>query len=248
LIKDENGDLLVVSHNILNRWKNYFSQLLNVHSVGAVRQREIHTAEQLVPEPSPFEVEIATAKFKIYATPGIDQIGAELIQARGETLQSEIHNLINYYIWNNDELPKKLESIIVPVYKQGDKADCSNYRGISLFSTSYKMLSSILSRLSLCVYEITGDHQCGFRLNRSTADQIFCIRQILEKWKYNDIGYMYRLFIDFKKTYDLVMRGVLSNILIEFGVPMKLVRLIKMSLLKPIVKSIQVNICLRRFC
>jgi hypothetical protein len=26
LVKDENGDLLVDSHNILNRWKNYFSQ------------------------------------------------------------------------------------------------------------------------------------------------------------------------------------------------------------------------------
>jgi hypothetical protein len=32
LIKDENGDLLVDSHNIMNRWKNYFSELLNVHS------------------------------------------------------------------------------------------------------------------------------------------------------------------------------------------------------------------------
>jgi hypothetical protein len=30
LVKDENGDLLADSHNILNRWKNYFSQLLNV--------------------------------------------------------------------------------------------------------------------------------------------------------------------------------------------------------------------------
>jgi hypothetical protein len=30
-VKDENGDLLADSHNISNRWKNYFSQLLNVH-------------------------------------------------------------------------------------------------------------------------------------------------------------------------------------------------------------------------
>jgi hypothetical protein len=33
LVKDENEDLLADSHNILNRWKNYFSQLLNVHNV-----------------------------------------------------------------------------------------------------------------------------------------------------------------------------------------------------------------------
>jgi hypothetical protein len=34
--KDENSDLLVDSHNILNRKKNYFSQLLNVYSVSHV--------------------------------------------------------------------------------------------------------------------------------------------------------------------------------------------------------------------
>jgi hypothetical protein len=64
LVKDENGDLLAECHNILNRWKNYFSQLLNVHRVSDVRQIEIHRAEPLVPDPSHFEVEIAIAKLK----------------------------------------------------------------------------------------------------------------------------------------------------------------------------------------
>jgi hypothetical protein len=50
-VKNGNGDLVADSHNILNRWKKYFSQLLNVHRVSDVRQIEIHTAEPLVPEP-----------------------------------------------------------------------------------------------------------------------------------------------------------------------------------------------------
>jgi hypothetical protein len=37
-MKDENGELLADSHNILNMWKNYFSQLLNMHNVRDVRQ------------------------------------------------------------------------------------------------------------------------------------------------------------------------------------------------------------------
>jgi hypothetical protein len=50
LVKDKNGDLLTDSHNILNRWKKYVSQLLDVHRVSDVRQTEIHTAEPLLPD------------------------------------------------------------------------------------------------------------------------------------------------------------------------------------------------------
>jgi purine nucleoside phosphorylase len=67
--------------------------------------------------------------------------------------------------------------------------------------------------------------------------QIFCIHQILEKkWEYNET--VHQLFIDFKKAYDPVRREVLYNIIIEFGVPMKSFRLIKMCLMKHIVKSV----------
>jgi hypothetical protein len=65
--------------------------------------------------------------------------------------------------------------------------------------------------------------------SRSTTDHIFFIRQILEKkWEYNEA--VHQLFIDLKKVYDSVRREVLYNILIEFGIPMKLVRLIEMCM------------------
>ncbi|PNF14323.1 hypothetical protein B7P43_G06024 [Cryptotermes secundus] len=69
LVNDENGDLIADSH-ILSRWRNYFSQLLNVHRVSDVRLTEIHTAEPLIPDPNPFEVESAIAKLKRYKSPG----------------------------------------------------------------------------------------------------------------------------------------------------------------------------------
>jgi carbamoylphosphate synthase large subunit len=73
--------------------------VLNVHGVHDVRQKDIHTAEPLVPEPSLVEVEIAIGKFKSYKYPGTDQILAELIKAGGKTLYSEIHKLI-CSMWN----------------------------------------------------------------------------------------------------------------------------------------------------
>jgi hypothetical protein len=172
---------------------------LNVHGVNDVRQTEIHTAEPLVPEPSDSEVGMAIEKLKRHKSPGTDQIPADLIKAGGTTIRSEIHKLINS-IWNKEELPEQWkESIIVPVYKKSDKTDCSNYRGLSLLSTTYRILSNILTRLTPYAEEIIGDHQCGFRRNRSTTDHILCICQILEKkWEYNEA--VHQLFIDFKKA------------------------------------------------
>jgi hypothetical protein len=65
-VKDENGDLLAYSHNILNRWKNYFSQLSNVRNVNHVRQIEVHKAEPLVLGPSRLDTEIANTTLRKY--------------------------------------------------------------------------------------------------------------------------------------------------------------------------------------
>ena len=55
------------------------------------------------------------------------------------------------------------------------------------------------------------------------------IKYVLEKkLEYNEA--VHQLFVDFKKAYDSVRREVLYNLLIEFGIPMKLVRLITMCL------------------
>ena len=86
-------------------------------------------------------------------------------------------------IWNKEELPENLkESIIVPIYKKGDKTYCNSYRGISLLPATYKILSNILpSKLSPYAEEIIGYHQCGFRRNRSPTFYVFSTRPILQK-------------------------------------------------------------------
>jgi len=147
----------------LARWRNHFSQLFNVHGFSDVRQIEIHTAEPLVPKLRVFEVEMALEKLKSHKSPGIDQIPAELIKAGGRTIFFEIHKYTNS-IWNKEELPEEWkDSIIIPIYKKGDKTDCRNYRVISLLSTTYKIVSDILmSRLTPYAEEIIGVHQSGF--------------------------------------------------------------------------------------
>ena len=89
--QDEKFDLVTDSYGILARWRKHFSQPLNVHGVHNVRQREIYTTEPVLPDPSAFEFEMVMVNLKRHKSPGIDQIPAGLIKARGRTIHSEIH-------------------------------------------------------------------------------------------------------------------------------------------------------------
>jgi len=90
-----------------------------------------------VPEPTAFGVELVIEELKSHKLPCIDQIPSELIKAAGKTIHSEIHKLI-ISIWNKEELSEDWkETIIVSIYKKGDKIDCINYRGICQLHTKF---------------------------------------------------------------------------------------------------------------
>jgi hypothetical protein len=86
IIKDDNGNLLAHTQSILNRWNNFFNEVLNVRGVHDVMQMDIYMAEPLVSERSPVKVEIVIGKLKSYKSLGTDQIPAKLIKAGDETL------------------------------------------------------------------------------------------------------------------------------------------------------------------
>jgi hypothetical protein len=92
---------------------------LNVHRVSNVTQVEIHIAEPLIINPCTFEFQTAIAKLKSYKSPSSVEIPAELIEAEGEILRSEIRKLINS-ISIRVELPDQWKkSIIVPSSQEG---------------------------------------------------------------------------------------------------------------------------------
>jgi hypothetical protein len=108
-----------------------------------------------------------------------------MFQVGGNTLCSENHKRINY-IRNEEELSQQWKKYIVPIhiYIKSEQLDCSNYlyRGTSILSVAYNILCKILlSSLTPYVGEVIGDRHCGFRTNRPTAEQKFCVHQILQK-------------------------------------------------------------------
>jgi sorting nexin-29 len=108
---------------------------------------------------------------------------AELLKCGGPDLIRYLYRLINE-IREREEMPEEWKTgLICPIFKKKrDKLNCSNYRGVTLLSVAYKVFSGILQRrLSCYAGEILGEYQCGFRPGRSTTDQIFVMRQSMEK-------------------------------------------------------------------
>ena len=125
----------------------------------------------------------------------------ELLKNMGEAGMSWLLDLCLGF-WNTGGVPEDWgKDLICPIYKKGDKTDCSNYRGISLMSHALKVYERILEvRLRGCV-EHLGEWQCGFRPGRGTTDLIFTLKMILEKtWEWNKEKYV--AFLDLEKAFD----------------------------------------------
>ncbi|KAL0153663.1 hypothetical protein M9458_051028 [Cirrhinus mrigala] len=110
---------------------------------------------------------------------------------------------------------------------EGEKSDCSNYRGITLLSIAGKILTRLL--LNRLVPAIAEDHlpesQCGFRANRSTTDMVFVLRQLQEKCREQNRG-LYITFVDLTKAFDTVSRQGMWQILERLGCPPKFLNMI----------------------
>jgi hypothetical protein len=95
------------------------------------------------------EVEMTFQKLKKHKAPGTDNIPAKLLKYGENELVKHLHTIIKE-IWLKEEMPTDWNlSIICSVHKKGDIIKCSNYRGVSLLNTTYKIFPNILHPLSV---------------------------------------------------------------------------------------------------
>ena len=111
--------------------------------------------------------------------------------------------------------------------RKGDLKDCNNWRGITLLSVPGKIFCSIhLIRIRPAVDHVLREEQAGFRPGWSCIDQIFALRNSLEQsneWQ----SPLIINFIDFQKAFDSVDRNALWRIMELYGIPIKIIDLIK---------------------
>jgi hypothetical protein len=173
--------------DILRRWAEHFDELLNIE-LSNQNTTSQETYQVLLclstdePTPTLDEVENATQKLEDNKAPGIDLIQAEVIKIASLEFVECMYQLITK-IWTTQTIPEDWNwSIICPINNKGDVTICSNYTGINLLCVAYKTFSNILfNRLMPYVETTIGDYQHHYRRGQSTVDQIFTIRQILEK-------------------------------------------------------------------
>ena len=150
---------------------------------------------------------------------GVDGVMVDMMKCSVHVLKSYLVRLFNC-ILDTGNFPRTWsESIIVPIYKRGDRTDPDNYRGITITSIFSKVFLHIVQdRIDqwLNTNDVIVEEQAGFRKGYSTIDNIFVLnclvnRHLTRKKK------LYVAFIDFKKAFDSVSRLALWNILEKYG-------------------------------
>ena len=112
-------------------------------------------------------------------------------------------------VWHQREVPQRWrDSVTRVLHKKKDRAECGNYRGISLVAQVGKVLLKIVAtRLSACceATNLLPEAQCGLRPHRLTTDMVFAVRRLQELGRKARVP-LFLCFIDLQKAYDSVDR------------------------------------------
>lgn len=182
---------------------------------------------------SPFELRELISVLrnaKINKSPGKDRIPYEFFINAPADFINEMLSLFNV-IYLREDIPSSFhESIIIPLFKKGDVNVVTNYRGLSLLDTSYKLFTGILlSRINswISCNDILNEYQAGFRRGYSTIDNIFNLTSIVNLM-FHEKKKLYAFFVDFSCAFDLIPRNSLFYKLSSMGLSTKMVKILSL--------------------
>ena len=228
-IRDRQGKLLKTDEEILRRWAEHFCEVLNQeapqHEAAITPPEE--ELDILCDPPNLTEVKAAINTLKNNKASGPDNIPAEVLKADPDLSARYLLPLIQQ-IWREEKCPEDWKNGHITILpKKGDLSQCGNHRGIMLTSVPGRILSRIiLNRIKSKVDAKLRPNQAGFRPNRSTIDQITTLRIIIEQSKEWNSG-LFINFIDYAKAFDSIDRPSLWKILRHYGIPKKIINIIK---------------------
>ncbi|KAK3542195.1 hypothetical protein QTP86_017365 [Hemibagrus guttatus] len=206
--------------------QEYFEDLLNPTDTPSVEEPEAEDSEvdSFITQAEVTEVVQQLLGGK---APGVDEIRPEYLKSLDVVGLSWLTRLCNI-AWRSGTVPLDwVTRVVVPLFKKGDRRVCSNYRGITLLSLPGKVYSRVLERrVRPLVEPRIQEEQCGFRPSRGTLDQLYTLHRVLEGlWEFAQPVHM--CFVDLEKAFDHVPRGILWEVLWEYGVRGPLLRAVR---------------------
>ncbi|KAJ8734468.1 hypothetical protein PYW08_013718 [Mythimna loreyi] len=168
----------------------------------------------------PIEIKEIITNFKSKNSSGWDGISTIFIKRAAHALIAPLTRICNV-CFSKGVFPDALKkSVVVPIYKAGDKTLASNYRPISLLPSFSKILEKLINkRLKhyLETYKLLSDNQFGFREKISTADALHKLTSYLvenmDKGQ-KSLG----IFLDLAKAFDTVSVPILLTKLEALGI------------------------------
>lgn len=247
-VRDRSGVLIADPHAQKERWKEHFSELLNPPA----READLSDLDHISPQPNfeyladtdeaptGNEVVDALKKLKNHKSPGVDGITNEQLKYGEAGLVAPLVQLFGK-VWEEERIPEDWsKGVVVVIGKKGDTSYCANNRGITLRSTTSKLLQIILlKRLLAGLESLLRESQCGFRKNRSCIDQIYSLRCIIQESIEFNLP-LYVNFVDFKAAFDSIDRQFIWRTLEHYGLPGKYIRIMK-AFFTDTVSAVRVN-------
>jgi hypothetical protein len=173
------------------------------------------------------ETVAAIGRLKLGKAAGSDGVVAEILIRGGDRVGEAVHKLCQK-AWEEEKLPLDwTRGVVVPIYKDGEKRDPLNYRGITLLSIVGKVYTQIINERLMRYCEknkILVEEQGGFRPHRGCPDQLFALVEIIQNRGKKGT---FCCFIDVKKAFDRVFRAGLLHRVAAEGIRGKMWRVLR---------------------
>ena len=220
-----------------DKFTSFFEKLYSLPKNGPEQQKITDLVQQTLENAShTFEDRFtleelikAIKRLKNNKSAGPDRIIAEMLKASTPEIMLLILKIMNK-IRTTFQYPTKWGiGITSLLFKEGDDDDPGNYRAITVTDTLAKVLAILINeRMETWSKEnnIIRDEQIGFEKKTRSADHLFVLKTIMDKYK-SEGKKVYACFIDFQKAFDSVWRTGLLYKLIKSGLNMNTIKLIK---------------------
>ncbi len=228
-IKSESGEVLVEPDEVKERMREYWEKLGKGVETGTWddpgEEPETMARSGNDDDISLEEIVYALRNLERGKAAGPDGLLNEMMMFGGEEMMKSLKVLFNALTQLEHYPQEWSRSLIVPVFKEGDKQELDNYRGIALSCTVGKVFERVVEGRIREVSEaqVMREAQGGFRKDRRGADQIFVLRSVMELRKKQGLDTVIA-FLDVKKAYDTVWREGVWSKMRQYGITEKLVK------------------------